>query len=297
MHWKAAALVLALAAAAAPAAAAIVRLKDGGVLEGTVESATAVEVVVRTEAGIRRVDAARVQSIEYETAPASRLRTTVVGAGEPEPRPFEGKNLFSFGLGLAAPLSDVDFGSIGGGTANNGDVGPLVGLRYLRSITNRFAAGFDFDYFHRGATDSPGLLPRANASVIGDNLLFLALARFHLVEGGSVRPYALAGAGLSRSWTRIDAAPLPGFAWTDTNTDEVRRLVDDGVWALAGAARLGVDFNWDFAEPAIFSLESGWTGVGGRRYAATRSGRDLGLESVSGRLNLFYLAARWSWRW
>jgi len=289
-------LLLLLFAAASSASAAIVRLKDGGRIEGTVVSATEREIVVRTSRGPRRVDTALILSIEYGTPPPP----PVVGVGaaplDASP-PYDEKNLLSLGLGLAAPLSSVDFGPIGGGSANNGDLGPLIGFRYLRSVTKRFAAGLDFEYFHRGGTVSPGLLPRANASVFGDNLSFLGIGRWHMIDHGAVRPYLLAGAGASRSWTRIDAAPIPGFAWTDTNTDETRRLIDDAAWALAGTARLGVDFDWEFAEPAVFSLEAGWTRIERKIYAATARGRDLGLQSVSGRLDLFVLAARWSHRW
>jgi len=289
---------------AAPADAAVVRLKDGGRVEGTIVSATAQEVLIRTPGGPRRIDAALVQSIEYDAnAPATTTvvpsRSEPVGAGESAyaAASYDERNLLSFGLGLAAPLSDVDFGAIGGGSANNGDIGPLIGIRYLRSISRRFAAGLDFDYLHRSGTDSPSLLPLANASVFGDNLVFLAIARWHLISSGRARPYLLGGAGVSRSWTKIDAAPIPGFTWTDTNTDEVRRLVDDGAWAFASTARVGVDFDWDLAAPAVFSLEAGWTGLESKRFAATRSGRDLGIESVSGRLNILVLAARWSVRW
>lgn len=283
-----------LLAATASADAAIVRLKDGGRVEGTVVSATAQEVLIQTAGGPRRIDADRIQSIEYETPPAPA--PAPVGSGEIRSA-YEEKNLISFALGLAAPLSSVDFGSIGGGSANNGDLGPLIGLRYLRGLTKRFAAGVDFEYFHRGGTHSPGLLPLADASVTGDNLLLMGVGRWHFLDHGAVRPYLLGGAGVSRSWTRIEAAPIPGFAWTDTNTDEVRRLVDDGVWALAGTALAGVDFDWEFAEPAVFSLEAGWTGLQRKRYGATAKGRELGLESVRAPLNLFTLAARWSVRW
>jgi len=307
MNSRSRVLAVLLLAAACAADAAIVRLKDGGRIEGTVLSASPQEVTIQTPGGARRIDAAAIQSIEYETAPlpehekSLETRTTgagvVVGSGEPLPSHHDDKNLLSFALGMAAPLSDVNFGSIGGGSASNGDLGPLLGFRYLRTLNRSLAAGAEFEYLHRGGTRSPGLLPRADASVYGDNLLFMGLLRWHLIARGAVRPYLLGGAGVSRSSTRIDAAPNPGFAWTDTNTDESRRLIDGSAWAPAGTARVGVDFDWEFAEPAVFSLEAGWTGVGSRSYAATASGRDLGLASVEGRLNLFVLAARWSVRW
>ncbi|MCR4294152.1 MAG: hypothetical protein NUW21_01355 [Elusimicrobia bacterium] len=292
-------LLVLLAAAAAPAEAAIVLLKDGARIEGTVISATPKELVIQTPGGPRRIDASLVRSVEYEagTAPAAPPAPAYPAAPRKEPWRSGTDHLFSFGFGLAAPLSDVDFGAIGGGKANDGDIGPLFGVRYLRSLSSRFAAGVDFDYLHRSATNSPGLLPLADASVSGDNLLFMGIARWHVIDHGSARPYLLGGVGASRSWTRIEAAPIPGFAWTDTNTDEVRRLVDDAAWAFAGTARLGIDFSWDFADPALFSLEAGWTALQRRTYGAARSGRDLGLESVSTRLNLFTFAGRWSRRW
>ncbi|MBI2789536.1 MAG: hypothetical protein HYX59_12720 [Elusimicrobia bacterium] len=302
--WAAVLLLLAAAAppagaaAAPPAGAAVVRLKDGASLEGTVISSDARELVIRTPAGPRRIDAALVRSVEYEAAtPAGPTPSPPPAAPPSEPWRSGDKNIASFGFGLAAPLSHVDFHAVGGGHANEGDLGPLLSVRYLRSATSRLAAGLDLEYLHRPATVSPGLLPLADSSVSGDNLLMLAVARWHLIDHGSVRPYLLGGAGASRSWTRIESAPIRGFAWTDTGTDEARRLVDDSVWAFAAAARLGVDFDWEFADPAVIGLEAGWTALESRTYGATRSGRDLGLTSVSSRLNLFTLAARWSWRW
>jgi len=290
------AFLLLLFAAALPSRAAVVLLKDGGRLEGSIVSSTTKEVVIQTAAGSRRIEAERVQSIEYDSGTKLPPQADAAPAWAPDSAK-DAKNLFSLGLGLAGPLSDVNFGVIGGGSASNGDIGPLIGMRYLRAFSSRVAAGFDLDYFHRGATDSPGLLPMADASVRGDNLLFMGIARWFILDTKSVRPYLLGGVGMSRSSTRIDASPIPGFAWTDTNTDEVRRLVDDTAWAFASTARLGVDFDWEFAGPSVFGLEAGWTGISNRRYAATRSGRDLGLDSVSGPLNVFMLAARWSWRW
>lgn len=293
-----AAVLLLLASAAPPAGAAVVRLKDGARIEGTVISSDARELVIRTPAGPRRVDAALVRSVEYEPAPLpAEAPRAPAYAPPPEPWRSDDKNLFSFGFGLAAPLSHVDFHAVGGGRASEGDLGPAVGVRYLRSVTSRLAAGVDLDYFHRAATDSPDLLPLADSSVVGDNLLMLAVARWHMIDHGSVRPYLLGGAGASRSWTRIESAPIRGFAWTDTGTDETRRLVDGSAWAFAAAARLGVDFDWDFADPAVIGLEAGWTALESRTYGATRSGRDLGLTSVSSRLDAFTLAVRWSLRW
>src|SRR4051812_37407141 len=86
-----------------PAEAAVVRLKDGGAVEGEVEKADATEVIVRTPSGPRRIAASLVSGIDYEksaAAPAAR-------------RPYVEivKDSFAVGLGLAVPLSDVNFNS------------------------------------------------------------------------------------------------------------------------------------------------------------------------------------------
>ncbi|UPT73167.1 MAG: hypothetical protein M0D55_14900 [Elusimicrobiota bacterium] len=245
---------------------------------------------------MRRVDAALVRGIEYEAPAAPAPAAPPASAASSTSGPPD-KNVFSLAFGLGAPLDDVGFGAVGGGTANDGDIGPLLGARWLRELDGKLALGADLEYFHRGATNSPGLLPLANSSVSGDNFLFMGVARWYLTERGNARPYVLGGAGVSRSWTRVDSAPRPGFAWTDTNTDEARRLIDDGAWALAGTARAGVDFGWELMGPALFGLEAGYTWLQRRRFEATPAGRDLGLTGVDGALRVFTFAARWSWRW
>src|SRR4051812_31112636 len=102
--------------AALPAAAATVRLKDGGTVEGRVEKADADEVIVRTPSGPRRIPGALVSGIDYENAPAG-------SSAERRPAFDPVKDSFSLGLGLAIPMSGVNFGEIGGGSARNGDTG------------------------------------------------------------------------------------------------------------------------------------------------------------------------------
>lgn len=288
-------LAAALAAPAAPAA--IVHLKDGGAVRGTVVGATARDVTIHTPAGVRTVDAEQVERIDYSDqappAPASLSEPRAPGYPFDE-APGRLTHSFSVEIGLAAPVSSLDFRSIGGGQASNGDVGPLVGLRYLHRATTRLETGIDFNYFHRGATDSRGLLASADASVAGDTVLFLALAKYLLIENGPARPYLLAGVGPQRTSTMIDAAPRPGFAWSDTDTDETRRLVDGQSWGLAATARAGLDF--EVLEPAVLGVEAGWAGLRGGKAAATSQGGALGLDGAPTSFDAFVLAARWGWR-
>lgn len=284
---------LAAALTAAPARAAVVHLRDGGRVEGVVVDAAPRGILVRTARGNERIDSARILRIDFEGAapppayapPRERTEEELFG-----PRRHE----FSVEAGLTAPFSDVDFGEIGGGSASDGDTGPLFGLQYLIDLAPRWSAGGEFRYAGRGATSSPGLLTNSNASVSGETLLFLGVLKYSLTERGFARPYVLAGAGAHLTSTIIDAAPAPGFAWSDTQTAEARRLVDDRLWGPAGTARIGLDLA--VADPSVLTLELGWTMLDSARAAATARGRDLGLTGARGSLDLLTLAVRWGWR-
>ena len=296
-HPAAAAALLALLAL--PSGAAVVVLKDGGRREGTVVGATVQELILHTPEGTLRIPTERISRVDYaesETPPAAApaappedRRTLEERLGWPE-----GRSELSLNLGLGATLSDVGFGSIGGGTASNGDVGPLLGLQYLRELTPQLAVGGEFGFLHRSATDDTGLLQSANSNVWGDTLSLLAVLRASLTDHGVARPYVLVGAGAARSTLKIDATPLAGFQWADTATDETRRLVDGEKWLPAGAARIGVEFN-AFA-PTRFSLEAGWLGVGSGRFSAAPAGQAIGLTDVAAPVNAFTFSARWAWR-
>lgn len=205
------------------------------------------------------------------------------------------RNLLSPGIGPLVPLGGVDFHSIGGGDASNGDLGALIGLQYLRLLTPRLSAGLDVDYMSRSGTLSERLLPIAASSVFGDTWLALAVVRCSLRERGAARPFFLLGAGGHRTSTLIDARPHVGSAWADSQTRETRRLVDDGVWGPAASVRVGLDFVNDDGSPGIITFEAGWTGLASGHYDATPQGQSLGLSGVSGPINLFSVAARYGW--
>ena len=299
--------ILAIAATAAPAATVI--LKEGGRLEGNIVSATDREVVLDTSQGRVRIDAGRVESIDYgqggslAPAPAPRPAPRPPELRPPEysvtrrPRPgplFDlPQQALSLDFGLVVPLSNVNFSGIGGGTASNGDVGPLIGLQYLYFSSPRVGWGLEVNYYNRSPTDSPDLVPSSFAHVSGDSLLLLGELKYSLTDQGSVRPYILLGAGAHRTTTIIDAQPNPGFAWSDTQTDEPRRLVDGSSWGPAASVRLGLDFG--FADPTVFGLEAGWTGLANASYQTTGQGQALGLSGASGMLSYFTLAGRWGW--
>jgi hypothetical protein len=137
-------------------------------------------------------------------------------------------------------------------------------------------------------------LPSASTDVYGHTMLLLATLRYSLINKGRARPFFLAGVGTNRTSTIIDATPEGGFAWSDTNTAETRTLVDETRWGLATTARFGIDFL--LADPALFSIELGWTGLHNSDYSATTAGRDLGLEKVKGDIDMLTVAARWGWK-
>jgi opacity protein-like surface antigen len=295
-------LLLVLSAAAA-SSAATVYLKEGGRLEGTVVRATGREVVLDTAQGRVSIDMAKVERIDYQkiappaAPPAVETRPP---AYQPERRrrwdPLSEPRTQSLSLdfGLAAPLSSIDFSAIGGGgSANNGDVGPLIGFQYLYFTSPRVGWGLEFDYYDRSTTDSSGLVPNSFSRVFGDSVLLLGDVKYSLTDQGPVRPYVLLGAGAHRTTTTVDARPNDGFVWSDTLTNERRRLVDGSAWGAAFSARLGLDFG--FADPGVFALEAGWTGLTNAGYQTTAQGRALGLADKPGTLNFFTLAGRWGW--
>lgn len=289
---------LAIAATVAPAATVL--LRGGGRLEGAIVRSNDREVVLDTSQGRVSIDAARVESIDYGNGSVSAVPAAPPPPGGRMAERSRRDQLFepraqelTLDFGLAAPLSGVDFSGIGGGSANNGDLGALIGFQYLHLSTPRVGWGLEANYYDRSSTDSPGLVPNSLAHVSGDSLVLLGDLKYALTDDGSVRPYVLLGAGAHYTSTAIDARPNPGFAWSDTLTAERRRLADGSAWGPAFSVRLGLDFG--FADPETFALEAGWTGLANAAYRATGQGRDLGLAGASGTLNVFTLAGRWGW--
>lgn len=281
--------------------AAVVHLIDGSTIRGTIVSATSRNIQIqREDLLVVEVDANRVTHIDYrETgpgAPPASVEYPASGVPFNDARAalYNEPNLFSFNLGIAAPLSDVDFSSIGGGSGENGDAGILIGTQYFYYTRPKLGLGFDIEFFNRGSHVSSSLLPAANTAVSGQSLLLMPVMRYSFTDRGRARPYFLAGLGVNRTGTKVVAAPQSGFVWSDTDTDETRQLIDKNKWGLASTARLGIDFL--LMEPSMFSLELGWVGIFNGRYGATQAGRDLGVTSVTGDLHAMTLSGRWSWR-
>jgi len=293
----------------AGAQAAQVYLKDGSSLQGTIVSATARDLEVQTVNGVVDVTSDRVLRIDYSdplTAPDSARSPAPVASSPSLPRArrrahFEPRvwsqnrrQWLSLGLGLNLPLSSVDFGSVGGGRDDNGDGGFLFSPQYLYGLNSRFSLGANVEFANRSRTESQNLLPASNTEVHGHNVLLLGVAKYALADQGPVRPYLLGGLGAHHSSTQIEAQPNVGFAWSDTNTDEPRSLVDDSHWGFASTLRFGIDFSW--TSPTVFGLEIGWTHMSSPSYDPTPSGQALGLAPVTGIQNSLDLVFRWGWR-
>lgn len=283
-------LVLSLVAWASLADAAVVTLKDGSRLRGTVTGQTADGIELSTPDGPLHIGRSRVETIDYsdESPPPPSAPAAA------RPVINERKHLVSLGIGFDVPTNNIDFHSIpNGGQASNGDLGIQFGAQYLYYVTPRLGLGANFDYFDRDYTISPGLFPAATSSVGGDTLLMLGIARYTLVDDGWMRPFVLAGAGMGRNSTTVD---VRASNWSDTNTHETRRLVDDTVWAPAATLRAGLDFYIEPIEPGVITFEAGWTGLASETYGATPQGRAQGISGVSGPLNYITFTARYGWR-
>lgn len=299
-------VTLLLASLAGAAQSAVVYLKGGGTMEGTVVSSTDRQVILNTAQGQVSIGLDRVERIDYaegaSPAPVAsepplaqypparwRWRRRIV---ENEASYGAPAQTLSFDFGVDAPLNDVSLsGTSGGDSASDGIAGPLFGVQYLYHPVPRLGWGLEFHYYDRSGTDSPDLLPSSDSHVFGDTLLLLGVMKCSLTDRGPVRPYVLLGLGGHRTTTTIDSHPSPGYAWSDTQTTETRRVVDDSALGLAASARLGLDFG--FAGPFTFGVEAGWTGLTSATYQATAQGRALGISGVSGPLNYFTFAGRW----
>lgn len=283
-----------LAACAARAQAAVVTLKDGGRLRGQVVGQTADGVELSTPEGTIHVGLERILRIDYVDPGVIPPELPLGGEAAAVTRAArDRRQLVSLGLGLIAPVGRVSFKSIGGGSADNGDLGAQFGFQYLYFLTPRLGAGVDVDYFGRGGTRSEGLFPAAAASVGGDTWLMLGILRCSFTDTGKARPFVLVGAGGARNTETIDVRPS---VWADTGTHETRRLIDDSAWIPAASVRIGLDIDVDALEPGTVTFEAGWTGLASARYGATPRGRALGLGSVSGPLNVISFTARYGWR-
>ena len=120
----------------ASANAAIVHLKDGTQVNGTIVSATANNVQVFSDGKTIDLASDKIERIDYDPAPppppTGTRRYPRRSLPPREPVDFNDmRQMFSFNLGLDAPLSRVDFSSVGGGSADNGDAGILIGGQYL----------------------------------------------------------------------------------------------------------------------------------------------------------------------
>ena len=292
--------VLLLAASAIPASGAVVYLKDGSRVKGTIVGATAMDLTVLLPEGTLTISSDRIARVDYsdssEVPPPPSMPTPPPPAAPPpepaeEPEARDHKQLISPAFGFAVPLSNVN---VAGQSIPNGYAGGLTGVQYLYFFNDRLAAGADFTYFNRSPTDAQAFLPNTVAHVGGDTTLLMAVLRYELRDSGRVRPFILAGAGGGYSTLRIDARPVSGATWLDTGTAEYRRVVDGSAWRPGATLRAGLDFV--FFRRMMITAEMGWTGLSGARYAATSLGQALGLGDATGPVNALAFSARWGWR-
>jgi opacity protein-like surface antigen len=289
-------LLLLTLLAVTKADAAVVYLRDGSTLKGTIVSATARDIQLHTQDGELTITSDRISRIDYadgeplrkdEPPRSSRL---VLPAEDRAVGPTN--QYFSMALGAAVPMSRVDFGRVGGGTDDNGTTGVLLGVQYLYGVTSKLGVGSNIEFFNRGERSSQNLAPARDTTVSGNTILLLASMKYSFTDRGFARPYVLGGVGTNRTSTLIEASPSPGYGWLDTETTETRAFVDSSRWGFASTVRFGVDFS--YAEPSVFSLEMGWTRLSNGAYPATRVASEL--ESVTGNLSALAFAARWGWR-
>jgi hypothetical protein len=289
---------LCLAACASRAGAAVVTLKDGSRLRGKIVGQTLDGIELSTPDGTLHIGQDRILRVDYAEPPGLAIPLPGEIATPPPPpkvapvaAPSERRQIASLGIGLIQPVSRVNFHSIGGGSADNGDLGVQFGGQYVYFLTPHLGAGVDAGYFDRSGTVSERLYPQASASVGGDTWLMLGILRYSFGNPGTVRPFLLAGAGGAYNSETVDVQP--SGLWPNTMTHETRRLIDDSAWTPAASARLGLDIPVD---EGVVTLEVGWTGLASARYAATPQGQSLGLQNISAPVSIISFTARYGWR-
>jgi hypothetical protein len=284
-------LILAGCLWAAVASAAVVTLKDGSVLRGKVAARAADTLELVTPDGTLRIGSDRIQRVDYaEEAPLVPLDLMPAGKSAPS---GGRRQLLSLSLGLIQPVSRINFGSIGGGDAQNGDLGTQLTAQYVYFLTPSLGAGAEVGYLDRAGTLSARLFPAATARVEGYTWVVLGVLRYSLPKLGRARPFLLAGAGGARNTMTVDVRPS---VWADTATNETRRLIDDSAWTPAASARVGLDFDVDAIAPGVVTVEAGWTGLAAAHYGSTPQGQKLGLSGVSAPLNVIVFSGRYGWR-
>ncbi len=278
--------------------AATVYLKDGGKIRGTIVGATAQYIQVNTPDGVLRINSDRISKVDYQEGAATpeMSQPTPPPAMQQPPVPVRQgyTQEFAIEFGITAALSQVSLASAGGGSTDNGSAGALLGLQYLFKSGSNLSFGLCFEFLDRGLNDSFSLLPDAHSTVSGNSVILMPILKYFFNRNERVRPYILAGIGVDRTSTFIDAHPIFGFTWSDTLTDETRTLVDDANWGMTSMLRVGVEFLQYY--DSFFAFELGWTGITNGKFLPTTAGQRLGINDVTGNISELIIGGKWGWR-
>jgi opacity protein-like surface antigen len=161
------------------------------------------------------------------------------------------------------------------------DGGGLIGGEFLYYVQDAPTVAFGVDISHAGFGnhDSALLLPHLFTASSAQSTSGLVVARLGFPLG-RVRPYLQGGVGLHQTSLTLKGVPFDGFAWTDTNTSEERRMYDNGHVgpALGGAVGLHVYLTEQF----FIGAEYRFIGLLGKDFEPTAEGRREGLAPTHG---------------
>ena len=137
--------------------------------------------------------------------------------------------------------------------------GPTVGARYLYGIDDYFGVGLQADYYTFASKDTPLDSPaggQLDATFQDSAATLEILGRYTLIPEARLVPYLHSGVGLAYFRQKVDGTPLPGSAWSDTNTTEPRDIQD--VRSLGVAFSFGVGVETNITDRLVMGLESAW---------------------------------------
>ena len=174
--------------------------------------------------------------------------------------------------GSAAPITQVDFGGVGGGRESIGTVGAFAGAQYFYDLNAHLSLGAEIDAFGNGSSELTSI-PVLSGSAKMSAVSYLGLIKVYLNDPEWIHFYLAGAMGVQSTTFDSDARPRSGYVWGDTGTAETRhfRTRNNGF-----AAGVGPGFELALTESILLGGEG--------RFQFATAGRHVIANAVIGHL-------------
>jgi len=216
-----------------------------------------------------------------QTVVALLLTPSLATAGDGRGPSTQGEDFF-LKFGGAIPIEST---SLGGPGSDAGGTGFILGLEYLRPISNRLSAGFEASFARRSKKDSTGSIANARTEASGSSRFFMTSIRWRFRPRRKITPHLGARLGAHNSNISIKATPLTGYAWSDTSTTETRTIIDDSKWGLAYGVTAGTEM--PLGKSLDIGFEAQYLTTSDSKYSLSTQASGMGL--VANDSSLAYL--------